>query len=72
MVVAAGAGDRQSHEAATDDVDLVVEEVVAVAELHADGEEAEAGQRRVVPGKSHLVGGHLLGDEPVPGDVAVE
>ena len=72
VVVAAGAGDRQPHQPAADDVDLVVEEVVAVAELHADGEEAETGQRRVVRGEPHLVGGNLLGDEPVPGDVAIE
>ena len=72
MIVAAGAGDRQPHQTAADDVDLVVDEVVAVAELHADGEEAEPGQRRVVGGKPHLVGGDLLGDEPVPGDVAIE
>ncbi|HMP07007.1 MAG TPA: hypothetical protein PJ982_11695 [Lacipirellulaceae bacterium] len=41
MVVAAGAGDSKSHKAAGDDIDLVVDLVVWIAELATDRKEAE-------------------------------
>ena len=73
VVVAAGAGDRQAHQAAGDDVDPVVDDVVRVVhEAPAERQEAHRRQRPAVVAWAELVGGELLDHEPVVGQVLVE
>ena len=73
VVVTARAGDGQAHQAAGDDVDAVVDDVVLVVEkTPAEGEEPERGERRLVLAQWQTVGGELLDDETVVGQVGVE
>ena len=73
VVVAAGAGDAQAHQAAGDDVDPVVDDLVLVVEEPAaDGQEAERGEGPLVVAQGEAVGGDLLDDEAVVRLVLVE
>ena len=67
MVVAAGAGHRESLSAAHDDVDAVVDDVRgAVKEATAERQEAERGEVAVILGVlGDLVGGELQAEELV-------
>ena len=73
VVVAAGAGDREAEQAAGHDVDPVVEDVLLVVEEPpADRQEAERRERPRVVAARQAIGGDLLGDEAIVGDVVVE
>ena len=70
VIVAAGAGDGQPHQAAGHDVDAIVVDVERVVEEPAA--EREEAHRRRVGGISGLIGGELRDDELVERHVAVE
>ncbi len=73
MVVAAGAGDRQAHEAPADNVDLIVDHVVRIAhEPGAQGEKAERCQRPPALLCREPIRRDLLDEKPVVSEVAVE
>src|SRR5579885_2644567 len=73
VVVAAGAADRQAEQAAADHVDAVVDDVVGVVhEAPAQRQEAQRGQRAPVLPQGQPVGGELLDEELVVGQVVVE
>ncbi len=73
VVVAASARDGQAQEAARDDVDAVVDDVVLVVKKPpAESEEPERGERGLVLAERQAVGGDLLDDEAIKGEVGVE
>ena len=73
MIVAAGTTDRQPEQAATDDIDAIVEDVVDVVdEVAANGDEAEGGEMPVPLRRGELVGRQLGDDKLVVGEVFVE
>ena len=73
VVVAAGTGDGQPHQAAGDDVDPVVQDVVYVPHVvRAEGEKPHRRQRPLVFAKLQLVRRQLLHDEAVKGAILVE
>ena len=72
VVVAAGAGDGEAEEGAGGGVDAVVDGFGdAVGELAAEADEAEGGEVLSVEG-GEAVGGELVEDELVVGQVGVE
>ena len=73
VIVAAGAGDGEAEEAAGDDVDAVVDDVVLLAEkTAAEGVEAHRGEGGLIVAERELVGGELFDDEAVEGEIGVE
>ena len=72
VIVTASATNRQRHRAACDDIDPVVDRVVHVLELPAQGQEPKPGQRSFVPAKVQLIRSHLLEQELIVGQVVVE
>ena len=73
VIVAAGAGDGEAEEAARDDVDAVVDDVVLVAEeAAAEGEKAHGGEGGFVFAERELVGGELFDEKLVEGQIGVE
>ena len=73
VIVAARAGDSEAHEAAGNDIDAVVDDVVLVAKkTTAEREEAHRGERRFVVAERELVGGELLHEKLVERLVVVE
>ena len=64
---------RQPEQAAADQVDPIVDDLVLVVEESAaDGEETHRRQGAGVGPQVELVGGNLLEQEPVEGEVGVE
>ena len=73
VVMAAGAGHGESHESPGDQVDLVIDDVVAVAEKRpADRQEPEGREIGRWHRRRHEVGRELERDEPVVGHVGGE
>ena len=70
--MASCAGDGQPHKSPGDDIDSVIDGVVVVAKLHSDGQEPQCCEARIVLGSVQLVGGNLLDDELVHGQVPFE
>lgn len=73
MIVTTGAGDGDAEEAAGDGVDLIVDAIVGIViEESAEGEESEGGEAPGGRGGFGEVGGDLVADESVEGEVFVE
>ena len=72
VIMASGARHCQSEHAPGDDVDAVIEPVVAVAKTLSNRKESKPGQGRIVFGKLQLVGGQLFMDKPVVRQVGIE
>ena len=73
VIVAAGAGDGEAEDTAGHDVDAVVDDVVLITEeAAAEGEETHRGESGFVVAEGELVGGELLVNEAVEGEVGVE
>ena len=72
VIMASGARHCQPEHSAGDDVDTVVEPIVAVAKTLSDRKESKPSQGRIVFGKLQLVGGQLFMDKPVVGQVGIE
>ena len=72
VIVASGASHGQPHQASRNDINLVVDHIVPVAVLHANGEEPQPREGRIIVLQTQLVGGDLLGDKPLVRHVGVE
>ena len=73
VIVTAGAGDGEAEDTAGHDVDAVVDDVVLITEeAAAEGEETHRGECGFVVAERELVGGELLMNEAVEGEVGVE
>ena len=71
--MAPGAADRQRHEAAPDHVDAIVDDVGLVfQEAAADRQEPHRRERPPVLPELQLIGGDLLNDELIVGQVVIE
>ena len=65
MIVASRAGHRQTHQATSDHIDLIVDRIVVVAKLHSDGKESQSCERGIPFGEPHLIGSDLLNEESI-------
>ena len=73
VVVAAGAGDRQSQQTAANDVDAVVDDLVLVQqEPPPDGQKAHGGQRTPIAAGRELIGRELVEDELVVTEIGIQ
>ncbi len=73
VVVAAGAGHRQPHQAPRDHVDAIVDDIVDIVEkAPAKREEPQRRQRPLVAPQRQAVGSELLQDELVVRQIIIE
>ena len=72
MIVTSSTRNGQAKEASRDNVDLVVDNVVGIAELHANRKKAQRRELLSVISETKLIGGELLGDKLIVGQVSIE
>ncbi len=73
MIVASRARDRKPHRAACHNVDSIINDVrLVIQEPASERQEPECSQRALIIAEGQAVGGNLLDDELVVGQIVVE